>query len=92
MATRTKSKMASYYAQRKKYHTAQPHIALVLTEDVPPPLSVFIGSLAPTSVCIYQKPGPMEQHGADSDSLGTAVAWDYSPRRWQSQTMLLFFS
>jgi hypothetical protein len=49
MTTRTKSKMASYYAQRKKYHTAQPHTALVFTKDVLPPLSVLMRSHVPWS-------------------------------------------
>lgn len=46
MATRTKSRMASYYIQRNKYYTTQPHTVLVFTEG-PPPLSVLRRSLDP---------------------------------------------
>lgn len=46
IATRTKSRMASYYIQRKKYHTTQPRTAMVVTED-PPLLSVLRRSLDP---------------------------------------------
>lgn len=47
MTTRTKSKMASYYAQRKKYHKILPHTDQVFTEDLSSPPSVFMRSLDP---------------------------------------------